>query len=228
MTHNELFFFLQIGVNVALLFFCLWRGRVYLNIYHVFQILLANLLVYKQVNIFSMEITASDVFAIGTLLSLNMIREFYGKKAANEAIYSSFVFLVLYVVFVQIHLFFIPSQFDVTHDAYSLLMKPSLRIVSASLFTFLVVQKIDLYLFNIFKRIIPQYFSVRVFGCILLTNFIDTVMFSFLGLYGILHNLLDVMVVSYIIKLIISLISTSVLDISKNIDRKDEFIGNLK
>ncbi len=45
----------------------------------------ANLFVVKQMTLFGMQVTCSDVFAVGSLLAINLLQEFYGKKAAIHA-----------------------------------------------------------------------------------------------------------------------------------------------
>jgi queuosine precursor transporter len=216
---NELLFFAHLLVNIIFLFYALRKGEFYLKVFHAFQIFLANFFVYKQIKLFSLDVTASDVFAIGAFLSLNLIREYFGKKSARSAIWSSFFILTTYIVMARIHLIYEPNIYDESHLAYALLINPSARLLGSSLLTFFLVQRIDLFLFQIFKKIWPNLLSLRVFSCLAITNLIDTAMFSFLGLYGLVHNIFEIMIVSYVIKMFITLLSSPFLELSKKIHK---------
>jgi uncharacterized integral membrane protein (TIGR00697 family) len=166
-----------------------------------------------------MSVTSSDVFAIGAFLSLNLLREFYGNTIAQKAIWSSFFGMIMFVILGQIHLIYTPNAFDETHYFYEALLNPSVRIAIASITTFFLVQKIDLYIFNFLKKITTKYFSTRVFVCLVFSNIIDTVMFSVLALYGIVHSIWPIIIISYAIKMIVTAISTPFLRIAKTIHK---------
>ena len=44
----------------------------------------------KQITLFGLNATASDIFAIGSLLGLNLLREIYGITEAKKAIGDEF------------------------------------------------------------------------------------------------------------------------------------------
>lgn len=220
---NEFIFFFHLLVNIVFLFYSLRKGKFYLQLFHIFQIFFANFFVYKQIHIFTFDVTASDVFAIGAFLSLNLLREFFGKNVAQKAIWSSFFAMVLYVVMGQIHLTYFPNVYDQSQSAYLFLLKPSVRLILASLTTFIVVQKIDLYLFQIFKKLWPNNLPFRVFLCLAITNMLDTVLFSYLGLYNVVHELLPLIIVSYCIKMCITAFSTPFLHFSKRVVKNAPF-----
>jgi queuosine precursor transporter len=92
------------------------------------------------------------------------------------------------------------------------------RIIAASLFTYLIVQRIDCFTYGFLKKKFDgNYLVLRNYGAILFSQLIDTVLFSFLGLYGIIESIVPVMVISYCIKVIVVLIATPFLWFSRKI-----------
>lgn len=165
--------------------------------------LIANLFVLKQIDIFGLNATASDVFAIGGLLSLNLLREHYGKKAASNAIWTSFACLLFFVLMSQLHLLYIPSHYDTTQFAYEKLLSASPRLLIASLVTFLIVDQFNSHLYGTLRKQYPAISIWFISGITLtISQLIDTVLFSFIGLYGLVQALWDIILVSYGIKLL--------------------------
>lgn len=165
--------------------------------------LLANIFVLKQIEFLGLNATASDAFTIGSLLGLNLLQERYGKEAASKAIWTSFAGLVLFALMSQIHLLYIPSAFDSMHGAYEQLFNPAPRIMIASLVTFLIVDQFDVKLYGLLRSKYPHFSMVLVSAfCMSLSQLLDTVLFSFLGLYGVVAAIGEIIVVSYFIKLL--------------------------
>lgn len=165
--------------------------------------LLANLFVLKQIGLIGFNATASDIFAIGSLLGLNLLQEKYGRAAAQQAIWGSFSCLVFFAVMSQIHLFYEPSIYDTAQDAYAFLLTPAPRIMISSLITFLVVDQFDSRLYGVLRQKFPNISMILISGVTMcFSQLLDTVLFSMLGLYGVVQAIMEIIVVSYSIKLI--------------------------
>lgn len=165
--------------------------------------LLANLFVLKQIDIFGLNATASDIFAIGGLLSLNLLREKYGKDLAQRAIWISFSCLLFFVLMSQLHLFYVPSEFDTSQIAYEQILSASPRLLIASLVTFFIVDQCDAQLYGFFRQHFSAFSPLLISAiAISLSQLLDTLLFSFLGLYGLIHALIEVIFISYLIKFI--------------------------
>jgi uncharacterized integral membrane protein (TIGR00697 family) len=65
-----------------------------------------------------------------------------------------------------------------------------------------------------------KYFVIRNYISMFSSQFFDTILFSMLGLYGIVHNLIHIMIVSYGIKIAGILLSTPFIFYAKKIVRK--------
>ncbi len=165
--------------------------------------LLANLFVLKQIDFMGLNATASDAFAIGSLLGLNLLQEKYGQEVARKAIWTSFAGLVFFALMSQIHLLYVPSAFDQMHEAYGLLLSPAPRIMISSLATFLIVDQFDVKLYGILREKYPHISMIMISAFTMsISQLLDTVLFSFLGLYGVVAAIGEIIVVSYFIKLL--------------------------
>jgi len=201
---NEFVFFAHILLVIGSVLFVLRNfGSLGLTVFVVLQSILANLFVIKQMTLFGFDVTCSDVFAIGGLLSLNLIQEFFGAEQAKKAIWISFICMVFFALMTQIHLFYIPSASDTTHAAFSQVLSATPRIITASIGVFFIVQQIDVRLFAFLQKWFKgSKLPLRLALSLLVSQTIDTVLFSFFGLYGIVSSLYDIILVSLLIKVI--------------------------
>ena len=206
---NEIIFLIHlvcIGIGTLAMFKCGLPGLVS---FLCAQAILANLFVIKQINLLGLNATASDVYIVGSVLTLNLIQEFYGKDEARKAIWISFGLLIFYTVVSQIHLAYIPSAGDFAHNAYDAILSFMPRITIASMITYLIVQYFDTYFYGLLRKIIgSSYLTARNMISIFVSQLLDTFFFSILGLYGIVDNIGQMMIVSFSIKMIAMLILT--------------------
>jgi len=196
---NEILFFAHILFILLFLAIAVRLGQGALTVYIGLSAVLANLFVVKQMTLFGFQVTCSDVFAVGGILGLNLLQDLYGKEAARRSIRASLFAMILFVAMSQMHLFYTPSVFDQTQSAYVAILGQTPRIVVASLIVYYVVQRIDVLFFAFLKRFI-QNLGTRLLLSLLVNQALDTILFSFLGLYGLVASLFDIIIVSYIVK----------------------------
>jgi queuosine precursor transporter len=215
---NELIFFIYcITVSVAALC-ALALGKEALVALISIEWILANLFVLKQITLFGLAATASDALAIGATLSLNLLQEFYGRKIAQKTIWISFFGMVVYGIFSLLQLLYIPSSADTSNIYYRALMSPMPRIIIASLISYVITQQLEVLMYGFLKwRLGTDYFVIRNYVSLSITQLLDTILFSFLGLYGIVSNLGEIIIVSYTIKLVTIALSTPFLALSKKL-----------
>ena len=201
---NELFFFNQIILLSTFSLIALKLGKESLTSFMSVCWILANLFVLKQIKIFGLDSTATDAFSVGATLSLNLIQEYYGRSAAKKAIWTSFFCSFLYLLASIIHLNYIPSKLDISQPFFHMILINTPRIVVASFVTYLLVQSIDYKIYGFLKRKFKnRHIVARNFISLGVTQLLDTVLFTFLGLYGILKGIGSIILVSYGIKLIV-------------------------
>jgi queuosine precursor transporter len=201
---NEIFFIIQIFLVIGFTMVAARIGQHALGALIALQGVLANLFVVKQMELFGLTVTCSDVFAVGCIVGLNLMQEHFGKEAAKKTIAISFFAMVFFVLVSQIHLWYAPATQDQAHQAFLQVLGAAPRIVLASILVFFLVQKLDVMFFGYLKTLTGgRYLAIRMGASLLLSQWIDTVFFSFAGLYGIVANLFDVIVVSFAVKCIV-------------------------
>lgn len=215
---NEIIFLLYIIFMSLTVLGALRLGKEALISLVVLNAVLANLLVSKQIMLFGLNATASDALAVGATLSLNLLQEFYGREIALKTVWISFSGLLFYTFISQLHLVYQPSLFDTCQQAYYLILHNMPRIALASLIVYFIVQQLDCRLYSFLKkRYQGRYFIIRNTVSVGSTQLLDTILFSLLGLYGIIDNIGHIIIFSYVIKLIMLLTATPFLALAKKI-----------
>ncbi len=178
------------------------------------EALLLNIFVLKQISLFGLTATAADALAVGSSLALNLLQEQYDKQTAQKAIWISFFCALFYTIILLLHIAYTPAATDSASDLFRALLLPTPRIILASLSVYVLVQNIDAFLYGYLKKNYSHIsFVIRNYTSLLVSQLIDTVLFTFLGLWGInegfsdLRTLVDIMIVSYTLKVIIIVIA---------------------
>lgn len=218
---NEILFIFHSGIIALSALISLYLGPLALSAFVCIQCILANLFVIKQTTLFGFNATCSDVFTIGATFGLNLLQEYYGKEPARKTIMINFFLLVFYVVVSHIHLLYAPSAYDTTQASFAHLLDFMPRIVIASFTVYFISQMCDYSVYGFLKKIFAnKYLTIRNYFSIALCQLVDTVLFSFLGLYGIVENIGQVIVVSYAVKLVSIVLITPFIGLSKFVVNK--------
>lgn len=198
---NELIFFAHIAILITFILMTLRIGKEGLTAALVIQIILGNLFVTKQIHLFGLDVTCSEVYTIGAIFSLNLLQTYFGKKAGNKALFMVFFLLFFVILMSQFHLGYIPSKYDRMQSAFAAILGHTPRIMMTSFFCALATQKLDMELFAWIKRKFTKLPFFIPFACAsLITQFLDTFLFSFIALYGIVHSIKDIILMSYLVK----------------------------
>lgn len=194
---------LALGAHALVAFICI-------------QCIFANFFVIKQITLFGLTATCSDAFTISATLSLNLLQEYFGKEITKKTIWTNFFLLIFYAIISKIHLLYIPNSADTTQQHFFALLQYIPRIVIASLLVYLITQLTDYHLYGFLKKLYKEkYIIIRNFTSILVCQLLDTVLFSFLGLYGIIDDIWSIIIVSYGIKLAAIIISVPFVGLSQ-------------
>ncbi len=213
---NEILFLVHVIAVVGFGLASLKMGKTALTAWVALQAVLANLFVIKQICFFHFHVTCSDVFAIGSVFGLNLLREYYGKEAAKKALWACFSAMVFFVAMAQLHLLYKPSPYDTAHQAFEMILSSSPRLLFASLAVFFIVQQIDLRLFGYLKeKFFRVPLSIRNAFSLATTQFLDTFLFSIFGLWGLVASLSDIILVSFLIKLLVIALMSPLIHFSK-------------
>ncbi len=201
---NESIFFLHAAIVFGCSIAAFRLGKRALTTWVCLQAVVANLFVLKQITLFGLNVTCSDVFAISGIISLNLLQEHYGMPAAKKAVLDCFYFMLAFALLSQIHILYTPSSQDYTNKAYTSILSSAPRLFLASLLSFFLVQKIDMRLFAWIKKQMPSFsLSLRLLLSLLISQLLDTIFFTCIGLYGLIHSLWDMMLLSFLIKILV-------------------------
>jgi uncharacterized integral membrane protein (TIGR00697 family) len=201
---NEILFIIQTLLIISFALIARRLGKSALIAWVAVQALVANLFVLKQIHLLGFEVTASDAFAIGSLLGLNFLQEYHHRNEANRATWICFFFMIFFVLVSQVHLLYEPSLNDTSQSAFLTILSASPRLLIASMSVFFIVQQIDIRFFAYLKKTFPQInFAFRAAIALIISQFLDTFLFSFVGLYGIVNSVIDIIIVSFAVKLVV-------------------------
>ena len=213
---NASLFFAHILIVLGFLFLALRNGKGAMQTFIALQAVFANLFVVKQMSLFGFSVTCSDVYAIGGILGMNVLQEYWGKEEARRSIWISFCSLVCFVVMTQVHLGYIPIAGEGTHQAFSVILSSMPRIATSSIVVYFLVQQFDVRFFGWLQRLWSgKVFSLRLAISLAITQLLDTVLFSFFGLYGLVDSIWDVIVLSWLVKCSIIAVSSPLAALSK-------------
>jgi uncharacterized integral membrane protein (TIGR00697 family) len=217
---NELIFLTQVVFISCGTLAALYMGKQALISLICLQCVLANIFVLKEITLCGLTATGSDAFTVGIVLGLNLLQEYYGRSITRKTIWLSFGLLLFYIIVSSIHLHYIPALTDTMHHHYQALCGHMPRIMIASLLVYLVVQLFDTTLFARLNQWFGgRYLVLRVIISLSISQLLDTVLFSYLGLYGIISNIGQIIIVSYTIKLVSIVLSSPFVALTKMINK---------
>ncbi len=214
---NEIIFFSHIFIMITFVFCALKLGKEALIASFVLQAILGNLFIIKQIELFHCTITCSDVFTIGAFLSFSLLQEYFGEKITQKTMWITLFLMTFFCVMSEIHLFYLPSPHDTAQESFSQILSATPRIIAASTCCMLIAQKINIATLSWMQRIGMRPLALRIGSATAISQLNDTLLFSFLGLYGLIHNMLHIILVSFMIKLIIIICMTPLISFSKRV-----------
>jgi uncharacterized integral membrane protein (TIGR00697 family) len=221
MMFNEILFLLHGIVVIGFSLGALALGKEALIAIVCLYGILANLFVTKQITMFGLDVISTDVFIVGSVVGLNLLSEYFGKKWAQKAVVInvSMLFVVLAMGLFQV--VYLPNPFDVVHEHFSVILGPMPRILITSAGVFVISQFFNIYLYAFFNRFAKgKYFVTRNIASVALTQFLDTLLFGIFALYGIVHSITEVISFSYLVKMLVVFTSVPFVKFSKKIVNK--------
>lgn len=187
---------------ICLVSLCMLRlGERALNAWLCVLAISMNLFVTKQISIGWLEVTASDSIAGSYLLGLCLIQEHFGRKSAQQHVIFAFSCAIGFLGLSYFHLLYTPNQYDTMHRVHSSTLQCMPRLVIASLTSFLLIQVVDISIFQRLRAYFDgKFFVLRTLITLAISNTLDTLIFTFLGLWGLVGNLWHIIAFSLLIK----------------------------
>jgi len=204
---NELVFLFHILAVLGTVYLFSFLEKAGLYVIFALQIVFANLFILKQTTLFGLIVTTTDCFTIGSFITLNLIRERYGKEASDKAILSG----LCAMLFLPLMSYFLLTYNSISenismHTLYETLLLPSRRIFLVSLICMIAFQKLDTIIFSRLRKSLSLQSAMFISLCI--TQFFDTYCFTYGALSGVMENLSSILIFSYLIKVVAICIMT--------------------
>ena len=225
---NELIFIITVLIYLgSVLLLYKFFGKNGLFAFAIFGTLLGNIAVCKCVDLFGLSTTAGNVLYASTFLVTDILSEKYGKKEAHKAVMYSFSVMLLWLLGTQLILLFTPNANDYINESLKVVFGLVPRITIASLVGFICSQNIDVVLYHFIWKKTGDNKSklwLRNNGSTLISQLIDTVIFTFLAFFGTYPTnvFISILVTTYLFKAIVALVDTPFIYIARNIKPREE------
>ena len=165
---------------------------VYYSIF-ITGLLISNVLGSKIVTIYGLRMPSATIAYAVTYLMTDVVGELYGKKAADRLVKIGLALIL-------------PSDNDTS--AFNQIFNSTTRIIIASLSGYLISQSVDVFIFHKIKSYSEKYKFLRNNISTIISQFIDTAVFSFIAFYGIVPRVADLLYGVFFAKVILALCDT--------------------
>ena len=227
---NELLWVIFALVNFTL-FLLIYKffGKTGIFVWIVIATILANIQVTKIIYLFGIEATLGNILYGTIFLGTDVLNEIFGKKSAKKAVYLGFITMIVTVILMTISLKFIPHPNDFVQTSLETIFGYLPRLLLASLIAFIISQLIDVYVFDLIKRLLPdnKWLWVRNNLSTSFSQLIDTLIFVPIAFYNTVSNqvLVGIMISTYLIKIIVAILDTPFIYLIKKIKPLDKLNG---
>ncbi|MBN2323793.1 MAG: queuosine precursor transporter [Spirochaetes bacterium] len=220
--HNILVYILWILTDLSLLLlaFTLW-GKMGIIAIISSNVVIMNLFVLKGIVLFGMSATGGNVLYASIFLGTDIMTEYFGAKEARKAVFIGFFISVFFLIATQFILLFTPAEWDLYNDSMKLLFTPVWRVVGASMAAYIVAQNLDVMMYRWLKKKVPSQLWVRNNGSTWISQLADSIIFcliAFIGKYA-LRVVLGIVLSTYLLKVLVAVIDTPFLYITRPIVR---------
>lgn len=221
MDNTSLFIF-QVIVGLSFTLVAFRFGLPWLIALIAVETVAMNIFVLKMMNVFTLEITGGNVLYASIFLGTDLICEHYGKNEARKVVWIGFFVAIFFTLMSQFILWYNPSDLQngiLLHNTLATLFKTTPRIVLASMGSYLLSQNLDIIIYTWLKKLTNgKLLWLRNNGSTLISQFFDSIFFTYAGLYGIVanaENVWQIILFTYLIKAMIAIMDTPFMYLSK-------------
>lgn len=225
---NELLWLLMLVTNFVFVTYIYKKfGKLGLFAWVPISSILANLQVVLLVNLFGMETTLGNIMYAGGFLVTDILSENYGEEEAKKAVKLGFFSMIVTAVLMKIAVSFTPSAVQEgaqNFQSLKLIFDFMPRILFAGLIAYGVSQRHDVWAYAFWKKRFPakKYIWIRNNASTLVSQLIDNLIFTTVAFYGVYPTevLIEIFIVTYIMKLIVALSDTPFVYLASYIKEK--------
>lgn len=177
------------------------------------QLILANIFVTKQIVLFGMTTTCSEVFIVGSMYGVSLIQAYYGTVYARRTIVYLFAMILLFVCLSYMHLLYEPIATNSVAPALQQVLGLGARFLFAGLIAYFVSERVNVLCASLLhaRGVAP---GARIVA-IVIGQLVDTVVYTYVGLYGLMGNLASIIGFSFVIKCLVILALAPLLSIAQ-------------
>lgn len=191
------------------------RNLVIVNGVFLTSLLIANVVSSKIVHFCGLTVPAAIVAYPITFLMTDVIGEIWGKAEANKTVWLGFICQCISLLLIWLAMLLPVAPFADNQAEFVSVLGSSLRVVCASMVAYLFSQSWDVWLFHkIRDAYIADFGSTRGGRWLwnnastLTSQIIDTAIFITGAFYGVVPNIVNMILSQYIVKAIYALLDT--------------------
>lgn len=181
-----------------------------MNSLFMIGLVVSNLFGGKLISVCGLIVPGAIVTYPLTFLSTDIIGENWGRKEAKECVKAGILIQLLFLALGYISLA-IPSQTQTMELQRSLgiILNQGARMTMASLGAFSCSQFLDVLIFHKLKeRCGGKHKWLRNNGSTMTSQFFDTIIFITIAFYGVVDNIVLMVIAQYAVKLVLALLDT--------------------
>ena len=181
-----------------------------INAIFIMSLLVANVVAGKVVDLFGFIVPAAVVAYGITFLCTDVINEIWGKEQAHKTVMLGLKVQLASTALILLAIWLPPAVFAVDFNiAFKTVLGQNVRVVFASLTAYSISQAHDVISFNFWRnKTNGKHKWLRNNLSTMTSQIIDTAIFITIAFWGMVPNLLWMIISQYIIKAIIALLDT--------------------
>ena len=179
----------------------------------------ANILVCKNIDILGFTTTLGNVMFASNFLATDILCEKYNYKDSKKAIILAGVSQIIFITMTMLAIAYVPSSADLSHESMKTLFTINLRASISSIAMFFASNMLDIHIFEKLKKKFPNKLWLRNNVATIISNCLENYLFNFFAFVGIydIATILSIATVSSIIEMIVAILDTPFLYISKKL-----------
>ena len=181
-----------------------------INAVFIMSLLIANIVAGKVVDLFGFIVPAAVVAYGITFLCTDVINEIWGKEEAQKTVKLGLKIQLASTALILLAIWLPPAIFAVDFNvAFKTVLGQNVRVVFASLTAYTISQAHDVISFNFWRnKTKGKHKWLRNNASTLVSQIIDTAIFITIAFWGMVPNLLWMIISQYVVKAIIALLDT--------------------
>ena len=222
---NEILWIIMLLINfitITVLYRLL--GREGLFVWIPIAVILANIQVIKNVEIFGLTATLGNIVYASSFLATDILSENHGKEVARRAVWIGFFAIIIMTLLMNLSLYFAPHDSDFSQPHLQAIFSLMPRIALASLMAYIISQIHDVWAYSFWKEKFPsdRMIWLRNNASTLVSQLIDSLVFVLVAFWGIYESsvLFQILVTTYLMKLIVAVLDTPFMYLAKRIYQK--------